>query len=185
MAAYNPKAGFTLQKPRLPDSTFGTHASSELYWQSQYMLPVPLLVTAHQGPCSKARLSETLKQSAAAVTATASTNRIVPFIGITRNDLRCAISDWRRPALDLLHVCALPCAPQWSCPLYLRKQTCAVHLGMSALGHVWTAPGWQELSSRCSHWSVRPCVRPVSAVLMTAGHNALRGSGPNQKRAFH
>ena len=34
------------------------------------------------------------------------------------------------------------------------------------------------------HWSVRPCVRPVRAVLMTAGHNALRGSGPNQKRAF-
>jgi hypothetical protein len=34
------------------------------------------------------------------------------------------------------------------------------------------------------HWSVRPCVRPVSAVLMTAGHNALRGSGPDQKLAF-
>jgi hypothetical protein len=35
-------------------------------------------------------------------------------------------------------------------------------------------------------WSMRPCVRPVSAVHMTAGHNALRGSansarlgGPN------
>lgn len=108
MAAYNPKAGFTLQKPRLPDSTFGMHSSSELYWQSQYMLPVPLSVTAHQGPCSKARLSETLKQSAAAETATASTNRIMAFIGITRSDLRCGISDWqRRPALDLLHVCAL------------------------------------------------------------------------------
>jgi len=33
-------------------------------------------------------------------------------------------------------------------------------------------------------WSVRPCVRPVSAVHMTAGHNALRGSGPGQKNAF-
>src|SRR5262249_15154081 len=53
---------------------------------------------------------------------------------------------------------------------------------VSAKGHVWTAPGWQELSSCCSHWSVRPCVRPFSAALMTAGHN--RGSGPNQKRAF-
>jgi hypothetical protein len=27
-------------------------------------------------------------------------------------------------------------------------------------------------------WSVQPCVRPTSAVHMTAGHNALRGSGP-------
>ena len=27
-------------------------------------------------------------------------------------------------------------------------------------------------------WSVQPCVRPVDAVHMTAGHNALRGSGP-------
>jgi hypothetical protein len=32
---------------------------------------------------------------------------------------------------------------------------------------------------RCSH-----CVRPVSAVRMTAGHNALRGPGPVQKPAF-
>ena len=33
-------------------------------------------------------------------------------------------------------------------------------------------------------WSEQPCVRPVSAVHMTAGHNALRGSGPGQKPAF-
>jgi hypothetical protein len=33
-------------------------------------------------------------------------------------------------------------------------------------------------------WSVQPCVRPVRAVHMTAGHNALRGSGPGQKPAF-
>src|SRR5947207_8098912 len=33
-------------------------------------------------------------------------------------------------------------------------------------------------------WSVRPCVRPLGAVHMTAGHNALRGSGPGQNRAF-
>jgi hypothetical protein len=33
-------------------------------------------------------------------------------------------------------------------------------------------------------WSVQPCVRPVSAVHMTAGHNALRGSGLGQKPAF-
>ena len=33
-------------------------------------------------------------------------------------------------------------------------------------------------------WSVQPCVRPLDAVHMTAGHNALRGSGPGQKLAF-
>src|SRR5271157_5520406 len=30
------------------------------------------------------------------------------------------------------------------------------------------------------HWSVQPCVRPFDAVHVTAGHNALRGSGPDQ-----
>jgi hypothetical protein len=33
-------------------------------------------------------------------------------------------------------------------------------------------------------WSAQPCVRPLSAVHMTAGHNAPRGSGPGQKLAF-
>src|SRR6266540_1894076 len=33
-------------------------------------------------------------------------------------------------------------------------------------------------------WSEQPCVRPSCAVHMTAGHNALRGSGPGQKPAF-
>src|SRR5262245_710933 len=33
-------------------------------------------------------------------------------------------------------------------------------------------------------WSVQPCVRPVCAVHMTAGHNAFRGSGPSQTPAF-
>jgi len=54
----------------------------------------------------------------------------------------------------------------------------------SDLGHVWTAPSWQGFSSRVQHWSVQPCVRPLSAVHVTAGHNALRGSGPGQKDAF-
>jgi hypothetical protein len=53
-----------------------------------------------------------------------------------------------------------------------------------ASGHVWTAPGWQVLSSRMQQWSEQPCVRPVSAVHLTAGHNALRGSGPGHKHAF-
>ena len=34
------------------------------------------------------------------------------------------------------------------------------------------------------HWSLQPCVRPFDAVHMTAGHNALRGSGPYQQLAF-
>jgi len=55
---------------------------------------------------------------------------------------------------------------------------------MSQMCHVWTAPSWQGISSRLQYWSVQPCVRPVSAVRMTAGHNALRGSGPDQKPAF-
>jgi hypothetical protein len=50
--------------------------------------------------------------------------------------------------------------------------------------HVWTAPGWQGISSRLQAWSEQPCVRPVSAAHVTAGHNALRGSGPGQLRAF-
>ena len=76
------------------------------------------------------------------------------------------------------------CAVQKACPLYPRKRTCAVQLAMSALCHVWTAPSWQELSSRLQHWSVQPCVRPLSAAHGAAGHNALRGSGPDHKHAF-
>jgi hypothetical protein len=66
----------------------------------------------------------------------------------------------------------------------LRKRPTTVSGPHVAKGHVWTAPSWQELSSRVQYWSVRPCVRPLSAVHVTAGHNALRGSGPGQKDAF-
>jgi hypothetical protein len=58
------------------------------------------------------------------------------------------------------------------------------HCRRSESCHVWTAPSWQGLSSRRRTWSVQPCVRPLSAVRMTAGHNALRGSGPGHKPAF-
>ena len=58
------------------------------------------------------------------------------------------------------------------------------HALTSALCHVWTAPSWQVLSSRLQAWSVQPCVRPTCAVHMTAGHNALRGSGPGHNLAF-
>jgi hypothetical protein len=34
-----------------------------------------------------------------------------------------------------------------------RKRTDAVQYAMSAMGHVWTAPGWQELSSVFWFWS--------------------------------
>ena len=70
------------------------------------------------------------------------------------------------------------------CPLCLQQQTSRARPDMSVKCHVWTAPGWQELSSRLQHWSVQPCVRPFDAAHMTAGHNALRGSGPDQKLAF-
>src|SRR5215471_18154417 len=65
-----------------------------------------------------------------------------------------------------------------------RKRRRAVKALPVAMGHVWTAPGWQELSSRVQQWSEQPCVRPFGAVHMTAGHNALRGSDPGQKHAF-
>ena len=55
---------------------------------------------------------------------------------------------------------------------------------MAEMCHVWTAPSWQGLFSHLQRWSVQPCVRPVCAVYMIAGHNALRGSGPGQKPAF-
>jgi hypothetical protein len=67
------------------------------------------------------------------------------------------------------------------CP---HKRTSSVRPVRSEKCHVWTAPSWQELSSRMQDWSVRPCVRPVGAVHMTAGHNALRGLGPGQNPAF-
>src|SRR5436190_23725059 len=69
-------------------------------------------------------------------------------------------------------------------PLHLSHPTLLARVGMSHSCHVWTAPSWQGLSSRLQHWSVRPCVRPLGAVHMTAGHNALRGSGPGQNLAF-
>ena len=52
-------------------------------------------------------------------------------------------------------------------------------------GSIPLAPSWQGESSRRRLWSVQPCVRPLSAVHMTAGHKALRGSGPGQNRAFN
>ena len=69
-------------------------------------------------------------------------------------------------------------------PFYPQLRTLVGAVGTAEKCHVWTAPSWQELSSRLRHWSAQPCVRPLDAVHMTAGHNALRGSGPGQKPAF-
>ena len=70
------------------------------------------------------------------------------------------------------------------CPLLPNNGQNVAVPRMSAKCHVWTAPSWQELSSRLQHWSVQPCVRPLSAAHRAAGHNALRGSGPGHKHAF-
>jgi hypothetical protein len=55
---------------------------------------------------------------------------------------------------------------------------------MSALLRKWTSSELARLFFTFAGWSVQPCVRPVSAAHKAAGHNALRGSGPGQNRAF-
>jgi hypothetical protein len=44
-----------------------------------------------------------------------------------------------------------------------------------AVGHVVDGSGLARFSSRVQQWSEQPSVRPVSAVHVTAGHNARRG----------
>src|SRR6478609_3578884 len=88
---------------------------------------------------------------------------------------------WPRSALSMKRFIR---APRKSCGNHIARITSSAAFSHSQ-GHVWTAPGWQGLSSRLQHWSVQPCVRPLGAVHMTAGHNALRGSGPNQTDAFN
>src|SRR3954454_1519798 len=86
-------------------------------------------------------------------------------------------------SLSPVRVQTLTCRPAPPCLLPPAADMTPLWLG-AAMCHVWTAPSWQELSSRLQHWSVQPCVRPLDAFHMTAGHNALRGSGPGQKPAF-
>ena len=71
-----------------------------------------------------------------------------------------------------------------SCPFWVRSRHMQCKKALSAFPPCVDGSGLasQNFTSRC--WSVQPCVRPVSAVRMTAGHNALRGSGPGQKPAF-
>ena len=56
---------------------------------------------------------------------------------------------------------------------------------MSLVGHAWTAPGCQGTLARCSLGRSSHAFGLFSAVHMTAGHNALRGSGPGHKLAFN
>ena len=49
---------------------------------------------------------------------------------------------------------------------------------------MWTAPPWQELSELLQHWSGAVMCPACLCGCEAAGHNALRGSGPNQKHAF-
>jgi hypothetical protein len=55
----------------------------------------------------------------------------------------------------------------------VRMGACAMQLGCP----LWAMCGRLRVGKNflhvAAHWSVRPCVRPFSAVLMTAGHNAL------------
>jgi hypothetical protein len=51
---------------------------------------------------------------------------------------------------------------------------------MSAL----SAPPWQELSELLQHWSGAVMCPACLCGREAAGHNAMRGSGPNQKHAF-
>src|SRR5262245_2460648 len=68
----------------------------------------------------------------------------------------------------------------WQCPVYPESGHGSTRLGCPRVDGSELA----RLFFTFAGWSVRPCVRPVSAAHEAAGHNALRGSGPGQKRAF-
>jgi|ERR1700730_857188 hypothetical protein len=70
------------------------------------------------------------------------------------------------------------------CPQYLRSRRNFVHRSERRQVPCVDGSGLARTFFTSQTWSVRPCVRPVCAVRMTAGHNALRGSGPGQKPAF-
>jgi translation initiation factor 2 gamma subunit (eIF-2gamma) len=50
--------------------------------------------------------------------------------------------------------------------------------------HVWTTPAVQEESERFRDGRVRSCIRPAVAATLAAGHDVIRGSGPNQGAAL-
>jgi hypothetical protein len=54
----------------------------------------------------------------------------------------------------------------------------------SEKGHVWTAPTGQGIFGFLLAVGCKSCVRPVCAVLMTAGPDVIRRSGPYQNLAL-
>src|SRR6266550_4015001 len=78
----------------------------------------------------------------------------------------------RTPVKSLTSTCPAPGAHSIGWTRYVRKVPCVDGSGLARVFFTLQA------------WSVQPCVRPVGAVHMTAGHNALRGSGPGQQHAF-
>jgi len=73
---------------------------------------------------------------------------------------------------------------QRACPFSHRKQTLPAPTNF--VRFVPCVDGSALARTFCTSqvWSEQPCVRPVNAARMTAGHNALRGSGPGQKPAL-
>ena len=69
-------------------------------------------------------------------------------------------------------------------PILPRKQTSRRQAGLSQSAMCGRLRVGKSFFHILQHWSVQPCVRPFNAVHMTAGHNALRGSGPDQQLAF-
>ena len=64
------------------------------------------------------------------------------------------------------------------------KAVIAAHVREVSNGPCVDGSGLARRIFTSQYWSEQPCVRPISAVHLTAGHNALRGSGPGQKHAF-
>src|SRR5262245_14047676 len=69
-------------------------------------------------------------------------------------------------------------------PLSLRSSPSKRTLRFGSEGPCVDGSGLARRIFTLRRWSEQPCVRPFCAVLMTAGHNALRGSGPDHKDAF-
>ena len=65
-----------------------------------------------------------------------------------------------------------------------RSRLAAGGLANGAVCHVWTAPAVQEEFDVSANGRVRSCIRPVLAAALAAGHDVIRGSGPNQKHAL-
>jgi hypothetical protein len=59
-----------------------------------------------------------------------------------------------------------------NCEMALRCEN--FELSMTGMGHVWTAPPWQELSDLLQHWSGAVMCPACLCCGETAGHNALR-----------